>query len=93
MKIKREHIALAGVLLFLLGIELVVVQSIVLNSTVSELITKKFFPDRQFALMVKDPEGNLVCRPIRVPVPDPIGHCIATSGFVLLLICFITVKE
>ena len=93
MKVKREHIALVGVLLLLLGIEMVVIQSIVLNSTVSGLIVKKFFPDKQFALMVKDSKGNVASRPIRVPIPAPVGHCVATGGFVLLLICFINVKE
>ncbi len=93
MKIKKEHIALTGVLFLIFGIEMIIVQSVVLNSTISGFLIRKFQPDKQFALMVKDSEGNLTARPLRIPVPDQIGQCIATGGFVLLLSCFITMKE
>ncbi|MDO5581901.1 MAG: hypothetical protein Q4G69_12290 [Planctomycetia bacterium] len=93
MKIKRDNIALIGVLLLVFGIEMIVIQSVVLNSTVSGFLIRKFYPETEIALMVNDSEGNLTALPIRVPVPDTIGHCVATSGFVLILTCFIIVKD
>ena len=90
---KKEHLALIGVLLLMFGIELIVIQRIVLTRTVSQMIVTKFYqPPEQIAFMVKDNEGNLQVRPIEVDVPDMYGHCIATSGLVLLLCCFIQIK-
>ncbi|MDD3587880.1 MAG: hypothetical protein PHQ75_11930 [Thermoguttaceae bacterium] len=92
MKVKREHVALLGVLLLIFGVEMVVIQSVVLKETLSKFLVERFYPEQQYAFMVKDSSGTLTVRPIRVPVPDTIGHCVATSGLVLLLCCFITVK-
>ncbi|MDO4588057.1 MAG: hypothetical protein Q4C95_12315 [Planctomycetia bacterium] len=93
MKVKKEHIALTGVLLLFLGIEMVVIQQVVLKSTVSKFVVEKICPpQKQSFFMVKDKEGNLQVRPISVEVPDTIGHCVATSGFVLILCCFIAFK-
>lgn len=94
MNVKKEHLALLGVLLLSFGIELIVIQRVVLNRTVSELVVAKCCPEpKQIAFMVKDSEGNLQVRPIEVSVPDAYGHCIATGGLVLLLCCFIQVKS
>lgn len=93
MNVKKEHLALLGVLLLLFGIELIVIQRVVLTRTVSSLIVTKFYPPpEQIAFMVKDSEGNLQVRPITVEVPDRYGHCIATGGLVLILCCFIQIK-
>lgn len=94
MNVTKEHLALVGILLLMFGIELIVIQRVVLNRTVSELVVAKFCPEpKQIAFMVKDSEGNLQVRPITVEVPDKYGHCIATGGLVLLLCCFIQIKS
>lgn len=93
MKIKKEHLALVGVLLLILGVEMVVVKQVVFNEAVSGFLVDRFGDDPQFALMVGDTEGNLVARRVNVPISGTLGTCVATSGFVLLLSCFLTVKD
>ena len=93
MKITREHLAMVGILLLVLGVEMVIIQSVVLNKTVSRILIQRFYPEYQSVFMVADSDGTLTVRPVRVKVPDPVGHCVATGGLVLLLCCFITVKE
>ena len=93
MKITREHLALIGVILFILGIEMVIIQRVVLNDTLSETIIRKFYPTQKaLAFFVKDDTGTLTVKPLTVNVPDTIGHCVATSGFVLILCCLIANK-
>lgn len=94
MNVKKENLALLGVLLLMFGVELVVIQRVVLNRTLSGLVIQKFYPEtKQIAFMVRDDKGNLQVTPITVEVPDSFGHCIATGGLVLLLCCFIQFKS
>ncbi|MDO5554238.1 MAG: hypothetical protein Q4G68_10800 [Planctomycetia bacterium] len=93
MKVKKEHFALLGVLLLILGVEMVIVKQVVLNDMVSRFILQRFYDDSGMTFMVEDDSGTIGVRRINVPVPDTLGHCVATSGLVLLLCCYVTFKD
>lgn len=94
MNVKKESLALVGILFLVFGIEMIIIQRVVLNRTVSQLVIERFYPDKQKNIfMVKDDNGLVQVRPITVEVPDSFGHCVATSGLVLLLCCFIQIKS
>ncbi|MBR2003430.1 MAG: hypothetical protein IKK39_02920 [Thermoguttaceae bacterium] len=84
---KRERVAFAGFLLLAFGVEMVVVQQAVLRDRVAAIVVKRW-GDEGVAAALAGASG----RRIALPVPDAIGHCVATSGFVLILCCYILLK-
>lgn len=87
MKVKRETIAFVGFLLLALGVEMVVVQQAVLKDSVANVVVENWGGDGLASAAANWTNGRLA-----LPVPDVVGHCVATSGFVLILCCFIVVK-
>ena len=88
MKVKREHIAFVGFLALALGVEMVVVQQVVLKDAVADVVVEKW-GDESVASELRAAAN----KEIALPVPNAIGHCVATGGFVLILCCFIVVKQ
>jgi hypothetical protein len=84
---KRERVAFAGFLLLALGVEMVVVQQAVLRDRVAQAVVKRW-GDEALAATFSGTSG----RRIALPIPDAVGHCVATSGFVLILCCYILLK-
>ncbi|MBQ2790865.1 MAG: hypothetical protein IJE97_14610 [Thermoguttaceae bacterium] len=76
-----------GFLLLAFGVEMVVVQQAVLRDAVAAAVVKRWGDDRLASAF-----AGATGRRIALPVPDAIGHCVATSGFVLILCCFILLK-
>ena len=83
---KRERVAFVGFLLLALGIEMVVVQQAVLRDGVAKAVVKRWGDEGMAAF------AGATGRRVALPVPDAIGHCVATSGFVLILCCYILLK-
>ena len=93
MTLKKEHLALLGVLFLLFGIELILIQRVVLTPPLSRVVVERIYPeDKRQEFITRDEKGGTRVRPVTVEVPDTVGHCVATSGLVLLLFCFIQIK-
>ncbi|MBP3530838.1 MAG: hypothetical protein J6K25_06615 [Thermoguttaceae bacterium] len=84
---KRERVAFAGFLLLAFGVEMVVVQQAVLRDGVARVVVKRWGDEGLASAL-----AGTTARRIALPVPDAIGHCVATSGFVLILCCYILLK-
>ncbi|MBQ7815558.1 MAG: hypothetical protein IJ387_13835, partial [Thermoguttaceae bacterium] len=72
---KRERVAFAGFLLLAFGVEMVVVQQAVLRDGVARVVVKRWGDEGLASAL-----AGTTARRIALPVPDAIGHCVATSG-------------
>ncbi|MBR4834122.1 MAG: hypothetical protein IKU86_07310 [Thermoguttaceae bacterium] len=84
---KRERVAFVGFLLLAFGVEMVVVRQAVLRDGVAAVVVKKWGDDGVVSAL-----ASASGRRIALPVPSAVGHCVATSGFVLILCCYILLK-
>ncbi len=86
MKITREKLAFVGFLLLAFGVEMVVVQQVVLKEFVASAVVETWSDvPAPFAT-------DFAPNRLALPIPSVVGHCVATGGFVLILCCFIVVK-
>ncbi len=84
---KRERVAFVGFLLLAFGVELVVVRQAVLRDAVAAVVAKRWGDDGVVSALASATGPR-----IALSAPSAVGHCVATSGFVLILCCYILLK-